>query len=330
MDKRDLTVVIPNHRGARELTEPLDSLSCQDTESFEVIILDDSRPSADRAILQREYPFISFVSTKEGKRTLPLRQRLNNCKGGCLLVVNPGVRLQHDALSVVSRAFGEDPSVHMISFKVFDEYKDDTLYEIGFLIATDGGLVRLGHGWRDTGEADLFFPLVFAPSASAWAFRKSLLQMAGGFSRGFYSFFDALELSIRGWKAGFYCRLVPDARAWCRVPLPLWEGFREPGMFLKSLERKFQTYFPESFIKTHGRTLHRTFRRQYSEMVGGAHAGLFPELKGLSFLLKSLVPEREPEEGWIKLSQEDIDRLLVDAEELMHLTASLEVWKKEK
>jgi GT2 family glycosyltransferase len=209
-----VSAVIVNRDGGSLLMEALGSLFGQTWPALEVILVDNaSRDGSADAAVARFGDRLRVIRNERNEGFARGNNQAMAVAGGEWIVL-----LNNDAVlepSAVSEAIGfaaDRPDVGMVAFRVLVYDKPHIFDSTGLLLYPDG--VCRPRGWeeKDLGQYDQADE-VLAPSGSACAWRKSMLDQVGLFDESYFAYLEDMDLGMRGWLAGWKCVYVPTAVA---------------------------------------------------------------------------------------------------------------------
>jgi GT2 family glycosyltransferase len=189
----------------------LPSLAAQRFREFRVVVVDDGSTDDTVAWLARSWPHVGVVSQPNRGVTAALNACLRAAAGSELVgLFNSDVELHPDCLGELVAAMREHPQAGSASPKLLDFHRRDVIDGAGDVLLWAGHGHRRGHGERDVGQYDRPQP-IFGPCAGAAVYRRSALDVVGGFDEDFYTFFEDVDWALRAQLAGLGCRYVPSA-----------------------------------------------------------------------------------------------------------------------
>lgn len=215
---RPVAVVIPSWNSADLLPDCLGSLSEQGVE-LETVVVDNGssdgtleylRAQGVRHIaLPRNLGFAAAVNRGVAETTAP-----------AVLVLNADAVLKPDAVVRLLDALGADPGLGGVQPRILQleqggarNVDSARLYSAGQALTADGRGFELGAG---EAQSDRYLQPreVFGVCGAACLLRRGLLDELGGYDERYFSFYEDVDLNVRGRIAGRYFAYVPDAVAW--------------------------------------------------------------------------------------------------------------------
>ena len=202
------SIIVPVFNRPEEVDELLESLTHQSVSNFEVIIVEDgsSKPCSD---ICKKYESILDIHYYYKENSGPGQSRnygAERAQGEYLLILDSDVVLPENYIRAIDEELGHEPAD---AFGGPDRAHDsftDTQKAISYSMTsffTTGGI----RGGKK--KLDKFYPRSFN-----MGIRKDVYSRLGGFSK--MRFGEDIDFSIRIFKAGYRCRLFPEA--WVVLP----------------------------------------------------------------------------------------------------------------
>ncbi len=236
------SLIVPVYNRPNEVDELLDSLTRQSFKDFEVIIVEDGSKVKCEDIVKK-YSDKLDIHYYYKENSGPGQSRnygAERSKGEYLIVVDSDVVVPQDYFKEVeaelnrepSDAFGGPDSAH----PSFTDTQKAISYSMTSFFTTGG--IRGGKK-----KLDKFYPRSFN-----MGIRRDVYMKLGGFSK--MRFGEDIDFSIRIFKAGYKCRLFPEAWVWHKRRTDFRKFFRQvynSGIARINLYKKY----PESLKLVH-------------------------------------------------------------------------------
>ncbi len=236
------SVIVPVYNRSEEVDELLSSLTMQTLADFEVIVVEDGSdaPCGDVCGKYSDKLRLKYFQKENSGPGLSRNFGAERASGAFLLFLDSDVMLSPDYIETVSNelrreyadAFGGPDTAHP-SFSLIQK---SISYAMTSFFTTGG--IRGGKK-----KMDKFYPRSFNMGISQAVFRE-----LGGFSS--MRFGEDIDLSIRIFKAGYKCRLFPQAWVWHKRRTDFRKFFRQvfnSGIARINLYRKY----PDSLKPVH-------------------------------------------------------------------------------
>ena len=234
--------IIPVYNRPDEVDELLDSLTRQTLRDFEVVVVEDGSAIPCREVVSK-YADRLTVHYYNKENSGPGQTRnygVERANGEYMLILDSDCILPEDYLKEVEAelrakkadAFGGPDRAH----HSFTDVQKAINYAMTSFFTTGG--IRGGKK-----KLDKFYPRSFN-----MGIRKDVYQALGGFSK--MRFGEDIDFSIRIFKAGYACRLFPEAWVWHKRRTDLKKFFKQvhnSGIARINLYKKY----PESLKLVH-------------------------------------------------------------------------------
>ena len=234
--------IIPVYNRPDEVDELLDSLTRQTRHDFEVVVVEDGSAIPCREVVSK-YAGRLTVHYYNKENSGPGQTRnygVERANGEYMLILDSDCILPEDYLEEVEAelrakkadAFGGPDRAH----HSFTDVQKAINYAMTSFFTTGG--IRGGKK-----KLDKFYPRSFN-----MGIRKDVYQALGGFSK--MRFGEDIDFSIRIFKAGYACRLFPEAWVWHKRRTDLKKFFKQvhnSGIARINLYKKY----PESLKLVH-------------------------------------------------------------------------------
>ena len=281
-----VSVIILNWNGCELLEACLGSLRRQDTDDFEIIVVDNGSQDGSLRMLESASPECRLIRNEEN---------LGFCEGNnqafrastseLVVLLNNDVEVAPDFLSRLMTAADLDPEFGMFAARVMMYDRPEVFDSTGLLVYPDG--VCRSRGWleEDRGQFDESDECL-GPNGCAAMYRRGMLDDVGMFDERYFAYLEDLDLAFRGQLRGWRCRYVADAVAYHKKSMTsgyhsafkaflvernrIWNAFKlfpRRILFLSPLYT-FTRYVAQGYAALTGQGITKGFTRDYS------HAGL--------------------------------------------------------
>jgi len=234
--------IIPVYNRPDEIGELLESMTAQTEGGFEVIVVEDGSSVPCRDVCERFAGKLDLhYYTKENSGPGQSRNYgAERAKGDYLIILDSDVVLPPGYIQAVTAglesrpadAFGGPDSAH----SSFTDTQKAISYTMTSFLTTGG--IRGGKK-----KLDKFYPRSYNMGV-----RREVYSKLGGFSR--MRFGEDIDFSIRIFKAGYRCRLIPEAWVWHKRRTDFRKFFRQvynSGIARINLYKKY----PDSLKAVH-------------------------------------------------------------------------------
>lgn len=242
MNKRSVSVVIPNYNGKQLLEQNLPSVYealKHDVPDYEIIVIDDCSSDDSISFLKEWYPEIKLIVNAKNQGFSPtINKGILSAEKDLIFILNNDVKLTAAYFSP--------------QFRYFD--REDTFGVMGKIIGTGGetqdtakfpeckGMKIKGSTNYELAEASTgeeWLPSFMLSGANALIDRRKI-QLLGGFNEIYAPFYwEDVDLSIRAWRLGWKCYY--EAQSVCIHPTSTTIGkfFKKKQVSIISDRNKF-------------------------------------------------------------------------------------------
>lgn len=228
----EVAVVIPTWNSAALLPRLLDSIAVQ-AEPIELLAVDNG--SADGTVellrergiphltLGRNTGFAHAVDRGAARTTAPF-----------VMPLNADTELEPGSVAALAAALGADPGLGGVQPRILQlegearNVATARLYSAGMALTADGRAIETGAGQAQS-PAWLHGREVFGVCGAACLLRRELFAELGGYDESYVSFYEDVDLNVRGQIAGRRFAYVPEAVVWHAGNASWQVGFERPG-----------------------------------------------------------------------------------------------------
>ena len=219
-DPYGVSVLIVNWNGCDDLRGCLTSLAAQSDPDFEVVVVDNGSHDASGEMLRREFPAVRLIETGEN---LGFAEGCNRGLGAggrpWVFMLNNDTRLAPGAIAALrSAARRGGPRLGMLQARIVLMDRPELTNSTGVLVRSDG--VFIDRDFAAPLRADDTQQEIFCVSAGASMYRRAMLEAVqlptGVFDRGFFMYYEDVDLGWRCRLAGWAAEYVPEALVYHR------------------------------------------------------------------------------------------------------------------
>lgn len=236
------SVIVPVFNRPDEVDELLESLCHQSIKDFEVIIVEDGSVTTCEDICKKykEQLDLKYFMKKNSGPGMSRNYGAERAQGDYLLILDSDVVVPEGYLQAIETELQRKPADAFGGPDRAHESFTDTQKAISYSMTsffTTGGI----RGGKK--KLDKFYPRSFN-----MGIRRDVYRQLGGFSK--MRFGEDIDFSIRIFKAGYHCRLFPEAWVWHKRRTDMRKFFRQvfnSGIARINLYKKY----PESLKLVH-------------------------------------------------------------------------------
>jgi GT2 family glycosyltransferase len=206
-----VSVVIVNYDSIPWLNECLLSLDSQTYTSLEIIVVDNGSMDGCGDWLRDHFPVVKFLPIEKSKSLAhAINRGVNLTEGSFILILNPDVRLEEDAVRQMVRVITTHPRTAAVAAKLKYMRTPAFINGLGNRVGPFSWGMDNAQGNLDLGQFDHW---ELSPSAcfAAALISKAVWQEVGSLDEGFPLYYEDSEWSYRARLLGFQVRAAPLA-----------------------------------------------------------------------------------------------------------------------
>jgi GT2 family glycosyltransferase len=204
------SVVIVNHNGWKDLEGCLDSLVREALLDWEIIVVDNASTDGSVEYVGRTFPEVRVVCNGTNKgfgHGNNVGVRL--ARGEKLVFLNPDTVVEPGWLEPLLAALETNPDAGLVTAKILILDDPNRINACGNDIHITGLSLCCGMGRERTAHTAVME--VSGISGAAFAMRRELFEVLGGFDERFFLYMEDTDLSWRARLAGYRCLCVPQS-----------------------------------------------------------------------------------------------------------------------
>lgn len=206
-----VSVVIVSYNSQSWLEECLDSLAVQNYQPLEIILVDNHSSDNTVAWISSNHPEVQLLQLST---TVALAQAINKgieaAQGTYLLILNPDVRLEPEAVVELVQAAQTEPAAAALAAKLKLSWIPGFLNGMGNLVGAFGFGWDIGLGYLDLGQLDGLHELPSACFAAA-LIPRAAWHIVGPLDPEFPLYYEDSEWCYRARLLGFKIIAAPKA-----------------------------------------------------------------------------------------------------------------------
>lgn len=206
-----VSVIVVNFNGKKFLKSLIPTIQKQTYSNVEIIIVDNGSQDDSIEFLQKFLPDVQVVKSKVNSFSFGNNLGLQNARGEFIFFLNNDTELDLNCIAeLIKSAQQGDVRYGMWSCKILNYFDRQVIDNTGLSIYPDGMSRGRGRGELDNGQFDQEAESCF-PSGCAALYRRSLLDVIGGFDEDFHFFVEDSDLGFRARLYGSSCKFVSTA-----------------------------------------------------------------------------------------------------------------------
>jgi GT2 family glycosyltransferase len=296
-----IAVVVPSWNSADLLPRCLDSLAAQEVE-LELMVVDNGSTDGSVALLEeRGVPHLALPSNRGFAAAVNLG--VARVDAGAVLVLNADTVLEPSCVGALAAALEADPGLGGVQPRILQleggegESGDPDaarLYSAGMRLSADGRAFETGAGEKQ-GATGRERREIFGVCGAACLLRRELFDELGGYDESYFSFYEDVDLNVRGRVAGWRFDYVPEAVVWHLGNASWLANAPRPGAWNARLVARNRIATQAKFVPA--RALPRILAVEAGSLARAARerrlaATLRGKLEGLARLPRSLRERR--------------------------------------
>lgn len=306
-----VSIIVPNWNGLQWLDKCLSSLKTQDYGDSEIILVDDASTDGSTDYVEKNFPEVTIIKRrKRGGFVKAVNDGIAVASGEYIVLLNNDTAASSSFVRTLAGAMDTSPpDVGCLAGSMRKMSAPLLVDDAGDMLTWYGQALKTGHG-NPTGDYTKQRDILSA-CAGAALYRRSFLDITGGFDERFVSYLEDVDLGLRGRLFGYRCIFVPDAEV-----LHKGHGSALPsGDYVRLITRNrlilFGKNIPFSLLMRHldhllvGQlTVFFQYRHPLASLIG--YTSFLPEIP-------HVIRERHRILGRKTLKDEEIDKLLINS-----------------
>ena len=218
-----VSIVIPTWNTRRWLPGCLDSLQNQTYQDFKIILVDNASEDDSVAFVRENYPTVEILTFAENRGFAPaVNAGIQHSQSEFIALLNVDTKARPTWLENLVKVIEDSPAeVGCVASKMLSMENPEVIDDAGNSLSWYGSAGKRGNG--EPASCYTSMEEVFSGSGGATLYRRTLLELLGGFDESFVSYLEDVDLGLRGRMLGYRCIYVPTAEV-----LHHWGGARIP------------------------------------------------------------------------------------------------------
>ena len=208
-----VTVIIPNYKGADCIRPCLDSLRNQDYMDYDLIVVDNHSDDGSDDIVEREYPEAKLIRLSDNFGfSRAVNEGIKASKTPYVLLLNNDTTADKAFVRKMVEAISADDSIFSVSAKMLQMSVPDRIDGAGDLYSAWGWAFARGKGKKSsryTKKCD-----VFASCGGAAIYRRKILDEIGWFDEFHFAYLEDVDIGYRARIMGYRNVYEPEAIVW--------------------------------------------------------------------------------------------------------------------
>ena len=206
------TVVIPNWNGIDYIRVCLDSLRAQDTDDFEVLVIDNASADGSDRVVEEEYPEVRLARMPENLGfSGGVNEGIRRTETPYVLLLNNDIECDPGFVRNMTRAIEEDTRIFSVSARMINYRERELLDDCGDFYTVLGWGAQRGVGQKVTDPRYLRPAKVFSACAGAAIYRTAVFSEIGLFDTDHFAYLEDIDVGYRARIYGYENRYEPTA-----------------------------------------------------------------------------------------------------------------------
>ncbi len=208
-----VTVIIPNFKGADCIRPCLDSLRNQDFMDYDLIVVDNHSDDGSDDIVEKEYPEAKLIRLEDNFGfSRAVNEGIKASKTPYVLLLNNDTTADKAFVRKMTEALSADDRIFSVSAKMLQMKNPDLIDGAGDLYSAWGWAFARGKGkekHRYTKKCD-----IFASCGGAAIYRRKILDEIGWFDEFHFAYLEDVDIGYRARIMGYRNVYEPEAVVW--------------------------------------------------------------------------------------------------------------------
>ncbi|MBP5224475.1 MAG: glycosyltransferase family 2 protein [Lachnospiraceae bacterium] len=209
---KKVTVVIPNWNGMQYLGTCLDSLKNQDTDDFEVLVVDNASTDGSAAFIRERYPEVRLIVNAENLGfSGGVNTGIEKSESEFVLLLNNDVECDPHFVSALTCAAERDERIFSVNPKMVNYRERELLDDCGDLYTVLGWQAQRGVAQSVDDPVYNKPAKVFSCCAGASIYRRKVFDEIGLFDTMHFAYLEDIDVGYRALLYGYRNVYEPSA-----------------------------------------------------------------------------------------------------------------------
>lgn len=207
-----VSVVIPNFNGIQYLSDCLASLSLQNFQDFDVIVVDNASTEPGLMECMAKYPTVRLIQRADnGGFSVAVNEGICASSAEYVILLNNDITVNADFVGALADAMEEKKDAFSIQAKMVSMHNPEVMDDAGDFYTVLGWAVAKGKG-KASSKYDKSCR-IFSACAGAAIYRKSILDQIGLFDENHFAYLEDIDIGYRARLMGYNNYYEPKAVA---------------------------------------------------------------------------------------------------------------------
>ena len=209
---KSVTVVIPNWNGREYLKTCLDSLKNQDTDDFEILVIDNASEDGSAEFIRENYPKVRLLSEESNLGfSGGVNEGIKNSETPYVLLLNNDIEADPGFVRNLTAAIEKDDRIFSVSSRMINFRERELMDDAGDLYTILGWAFQRGVGQKTSDSRYLKPQKVFSACGGASIYRRKVFDEIGLFDLKHFAYLEDLDVGYRALLAGYRNMYEPSA-----------------------------------------------------------------------------------------------------------------------
>ena len=206
-----VSLIVVNWNGRAYLEGCLTSLLALDYPDFSVVVVDNASTDGSADVVRYAFPQVGLICSPVNLGYgAGANLALRTCSADFAVVLNTDIIVPPDWLAHLMAPLREDPTIGIAGCKMYYPDGRKIQHAGGYITPPQAWPGHYGLGEEDWGQVDALRDVDYVIGA-ALALRRRTWTQIGLFDKGYFLYYEDVDLCLRAWRAGERVVYVSDA-----------------------------------------------------------------------------------------------------------------------
>ena len=198
----EVTVIIPNYRGASCIRDCMEALRSQVFRDFSTIVVDNASHDGSAEIVENDFPEARLIRLEDNFGfSRAVNEGIKASSTPFVLLLNNDTKAENDFVGNMLEAIKVDEKIFSVSGKMLQMLSPDRIDGAGDLYSAWGWAFARGKGKKSSGYCKKTD--IFAACGGAAIYRRSILDEIGWFDEFHFAYLEDVDIGYRARIMGY-------------------------------------------------------------------------------------------------------------------------------
>ncbi|MBO6148868.1 MAG: glycosyltransferase family 2 protein [Lachnospiraceae bacterium] len=198
----EVTVIIPNYRGASCIRDCMEALRSQVFRDFSTIVVDNASHDGSAEIVENDFPEARLIRLEDNFGfSRAVNEGIKASSTPFVLLLNNDTKAENDFVGNMLEAIKADEKIFSVSGKMLQMLSPDRIDGAGDLYSAWGWAFARGKGKKSSGYCKKTD--IFAACGGAAIYRRSILDEIGWFDEFHFAYLEDVDIGYRARIMGY-------------------------------------------------------------------------------------------------------------------------------